>query len=294
MLFKNERFQGIFKILLGAALFGFVPIFVRYGQSMSTPSLVFFRAFFGMVFIYLLIKLSSKNLAPLKEDKLKLFLWAGVLVASIGSYFMALKLIDISSAVLLLYGKSIFIIILSYFWLKEKVRMHTIIALLVSIIGVILILSPSGFNFTGNSFGYLFGIMAGFFSGLNFIFPKKYFKSYDSYSMTFYQMMFQLPILFVFMISYPPEITVSNFGILAGLGLISTALAFSLIYSGSRKVNGQYIGILQTSEVIFSILLGFAFFHEIPSLLTIFGGILLVAGYAIIAIFINTSNSNSP
>ena len=110
MLFKNERFQGIFEVLLGAALFGFVPIFVRLGNSISTPSLVFFRAFFGMVFIYLLIRLGSKHLAPLKEDKFKLFLWAGILVAAIGFYFMALKLIDIGSAVLLLYGKSIFII----------------------------------------------------------------------------------------------------------------------------------------------------------------------------------------
>lgn len=283
MLFKNERLQGIFEVILGAALFGFVPVFVRFGKEISTPSLVFFRALFGMAFIYVIMRLLSKNLSPLKEDRLKLFLWAGVLVASIGFYFMALKLIDIGSAVLLLYGKSIFIILLSAFWLKERIRLHTIIALLLAIIGVVLIIAPSGFNFTGNSLGYVFGVAAALFSGLNFVFPKKYFKSYDTYSMTFYQFMFQLPILVVFMLLSPPAITVSNLGIFAGLGLLGTALAFYFIYSGSRKVKGQYIGILQTSEVIFSILLAFILFSEIPSLNTVFGGILLVAGYVIVA-----------
>ncbi len=284
MIFQNERIIGIFQILLGASLFGLIPIFIRYGQAISTSHLVFFRAFFGMIFIYVIIKLSKRNITPFKEEKLKLIIWAVILLLAIGSYFHALKSIDISSAVLLLYSQSIFIVLFSKFWLKEKIRLFTMVSLLLSILGVVLILSPSGFNFQGNALGYLFAISAAFWAGLNFMFPKKYFKDYDPHSLTFYQNLWQLPILFVFVLMDVPIFTTVNLGIFAGLGLFCTALAFLFIYTGSRKVPGQYIGILQTSEAIVPIVLGIMLFSEIPSFVVVLGGLFLVSGYIVIAL----------
>ena len=208
-------------------------------------------------------------------------MWAIILLFAIGSYFIALKSIDIASAVLLLYSYSIFIVLLSKFWLKEKINLFTIISLLLSIAGIILIISPSGFKFQGKAIGYIFAIVAAFWSGLNFMFPKKYFKNYDAYSLTFYQNLWQLPILIIFVLAFPPNITIINIGIFVGLGLFCTALAFLLVYTGSRKVSGQYIGILQTSEVLVPILLGIFLFSEIPPLLVVIGGILLILSYVL-------------
>ena len=281
---KNEHLIGMFQILLGAALFGLVPIFVRYGQEISTSSLVFFRAFFGMIFIYAILKLSKKTLSPFKEERITLIVWSVISLLAIGSYFIAIKSIDIASAVLLLYSQSIFIVLFSKFWLKEKIKLITIVALVLSIIGVILIISPSGFKFSGNALGYIFAIIAAFLAGLNFMFPKKYFKNYDAYSLTFYQNLWQLPALIIFVLFFPPKITLINIGIFAGLGLFCTALAFLLIYMGSRKVLGQHIGILQTSEAIVPIVLGIIIFSEIPSLIVIIGGLLLILGYIIIGL----------
>ena len=280
----QSKLTGILQILLGAAFFGLIPIFIRFGQNITTSSLVFFRAFFGAIFIFLIIKLSGKSLAKFKEERGKLIAWAVILLLAIGSYFIALKLIDIASAVLLLYSQSIFIILLSRLWLKEKIHTHTLIALILSIIGVILILYPTGFKFGGNSIGYIFGLSAAFWTSLNFMLPKIYFNKYDTYSLTFYQNLWQLPMLAAFVLFSPPSLTQTNIEIFAGLGLFCTALAFLLIYTGSRKVPGQYIGILQTTEAIVPIILSAIIFSEMPSSIVVIGGILLIAGYLSIAL----------
>ena len=282
MKFRNEKVIGILQVISGAALFGLIPILVRFGESINTPALVFFRAFFGALFIYLLIKLSGRELKKFNEEKVKLIGWSVILILAIGTYFAALKLLDIASAVLLLYSYSIFIVFLSRFWLKEKIYFHTIIALIISIVGVVLIISPSGFKFQGNAVGYLFAISAAFFSALNFVFPKKYFQNYDIHSLVFYQSIWQLPVLISFVFFNPPTFSVANLGIFASLGIFCTALSFLLVYGGSRKIPGQYVGILQTTEVIVPIVLGVLLFSEVPSPLVIIGGLLLIFGYIII------------
>jgi len=153
-----------------------------------------------------------------------------------------------------------------------------------SLVGVFLVIAPSGFRFDGNAVGYLFAVGAAFFSALNFIFPKKYFQSYDVHSLVFYQNLWQLPILLPFMFLDPPHLSIANLGILASLGVFCTAISFLLVYSGSRKISGQYVGILQTTEVIVPIILGAILFSEIPSLLVILGGLLLILGYLLICL----------
>lgn len=281
---QNHRLIGILQILLGAGLFGLIPILLRFGKGIPASNLLFFRGFFGAIFLYFLIKSTKKTLAKFNEEKLKLVFFAVVFLLAAGSYFVALRLIDIASAVLLLYSQTIFIVILSRLWLKEKISGYTYISVILSIVGIILIVSPTDFKFNDNFIGYLLGISAAFWGALNFMMPKKYFKSYDTYSLTFYQSLIQIPIMFIFIILYPPTFTVANIGIFIIIGAVCTGLAFLLIYTGSRKVPGQYIGILQTTEAIVPIILGIIIFAEIPSITVIVGGILLLIGYVLIAI----------
>ena len=284
MVTPDNKLIGILQILIGASLFGLIPILIRLGQNINTSNLLFFRVFFGAIFMYLIIKITKTELNPFKEEKLKLFLWALTFLFAAIFYFLSLKLIAIAPAVLLLYSQSITIILLSRFWLKEKINAYTIIALILSIIGVLLILLPSGFYFRGNSLGYIFGIGAAFFAGLNFILPKKYFQKYNTYSLTFYELLLLTPLLAIFVIASPPDFNFKNMTIFMALGLLGTALAFLLIYTGSRKVSGQYIGILQTTEALVPILLGIIFFSEIPPLTIFIGGVLLIGGDFLIAI----------
>lgn len=288
----NKKVIASFQILLGGSMFGLIPIFVRYGTEATATQLVFFRAFFGMISIFIIGNLSGNKIKKFTTDKIKIICWAIILLFAITSYFISLKHIDIASAVLLLQLNSPFIIIFSRFWLKEKIHKHTLISLILSLFGAFLIISPSGFNYTENSIGYLFAISAAFWTGLNFVFPKKYLKEHDPYSLTFYQTLWQLPFILPFIFCTPIDISAKTISIYISLGFFCSALAFLFIYKGSKNTDTQYIGILQTAESIVPIILGVVLFFEIPSIKVVIGGMLLILGYVLI-LFKNTTKNHA-
>ena len=263
-------------------MFGLIPIFVRYGANATAIQLVFFRSFFGTISIFIIAYLSGNRIKKITSNRFKIICWAFILLLAITSYFISLKHIDIASAVLLLNLSSSFVILFSHFWLHEKIHGHTMVSLLLSLVGTILIVSPTGFNFGGNAVGYLFAISAAFWTGLNFVFPKKYLKEHDPYTLTFYQTLWQLPFLLPFIFLNPIDVSVKTIYIFISLGLFCSAFAFLFIYKGSKNTSTQYIGILQTSESIIPIILGAILFLEIPSSRVIVGGFLLIIGYLII------------
>jgi drug/metabolite transporter (DMT)-like permease len=283
MLSSNKiKLIGIFQILIGASLFGLIPIFVRLGKDIDMLSLVFFRAFFASIAIFIILKLRNRRLSSLRKDLFKVIIWALILLFAIISYFFSLKRIDIASATLLLNLNSIFIIILSNILLKEKIYPLTILSLILSLFGTAFIVDFSNLLHDKNFIGYFAAISAAFWTGLNFVYPKYHFKAYDTYSMTFYQSIFQIPFLLPFIIINPPTLTTTKILIFLGLGLFCTAFAFTLIYSGSQKIKSQFVGIFQTSESIVPIILACFIFKEYPSFPKIIGGIILIIAYLII------------
>ena len=280
----NKNLIGNLQILLGASFFGLIPIFVRLGNSIDTLSLVFYRALFGAVAIFMILKIQRRKLQPVGRDFLKVVIWSLILLVAIGSYFYSLKKIDIASATLLLSLNSVFIILFSRIFLNERIYAFTIGSLMLSLIGVVFIMGlDDGFEGAMN-IGYLAALSAAFWAAVNFIFPKIYFKSYDTHSMTFYQCVFQIPFLLPFMFMTPIVLSMENILVFSGLGLFCTALAFTLIYSGSQKTKSQFIGIFQTSEFIVPIVLACFIFKEYPTVPKIIGGVLLILAYVIVVL----------
>ena len=284
MHFKNKKILGILEVLLSGMFLGVMPIFVRSLGEVGLVGMIFFRALFGGLCIYVLLKISGKNIVPFKKDKLMMIFWAVLLSLSTAAYFTSLKIIPVSSAVLLLYSYAVLITLFSGIFLREKISVHTIIASVLSVAGILLILPFESVQAGNSYFGYICALAAAIFGAIHFLIPKKYLKSYDAYSLTFYQTILQLPLLGVFLFFYPPILTFHSLILLALFGLICTTLAFFLFYDGLRRIPGQYAGILHTTEIPVSILLALFFFGEIPSVKVILGGGLLVLGYVLIGV----------
>ncbi len=272
------------QILLGGSLFGLIPIFVHFGQNISVSQLVFFRAFFGTISIFFIAYITRNRIQFVSLKKFRVILWSLILLFAITSYFYALKYIDVASATLLLSFQSVFIVIFSRFILKEPIYLHTLISTILSLVGVLLIISSGGFVLSGNAIGYLFGLCAAMFAGMNFVYPKKYLGQFDPYTQTFNQSLWQLPFTFPFIIRTTIDFSIQSIVVFIGLGLVCTALAFLFIYKGAKNTRTQYVGVLQTSEFLVPIVLAAILFKEVPSLLVLSGGLLLMAGYFLILV----------
>jgi len=59
-----------------------------------------------------------------------------------------------------------------------------------------------------------------------------------------------------------PEPSVALFGVVAGLALFSTALAFSTLYAGMKRVGAVRTSMLSTFELVFTLILAWGLLGE--------------------------------
>jgi drug/metabolite transporter (DMT)-like permease len=81
-----------------------------------------------------------------------------------------------------------------------------------------------------------------------------------------------------------PIMNTQSFVIMAGLGLLCTVFAYSLIYTGIKTVSVQRIGILQSVEYVAPVIFGLIFFNEQISAYLIIAVVLILAACAMASV----------
>ncbi len=272
----KKEYLGIIQILIAGVLFSFVPILVRFGIDIGVYNLSFYRVVIAAFSIYLFIILTGKNLIKPKYEKKQLFIFGFLHGLTIVAYYIAVKYLSIASAILLLYSSSIWMVIFSYFILKERISYKIIIALVLAFSGVLIVTFP-GSAIRQSVFGIITGLLAGISFGYIYIISKT-FKRYDKISLSFWQNIISIPFLIPLIFIELPNFTLNNLFILILLGTVCTAVPFILVYKGFEKVKGQLGGILILLETIFPIIFAIIFLNEIPNIYEIFGGVLIIFG----------------
>ena len=272
---------GIIQIILASVLFGVLPIIVRYGINFGVYNLVFFRILASVVILFLFFTFAKSKLARFRYERGKLILFGSIHGFIMLGYFIAIQYLSVASAVLLLYSSSMWMIVFSYFILKEKIKRNTVFALVISIIGLLLVLSPNNFFIRESLIGGVAGLLAGVGFGLVYVLSKT-FRKYDKVSLTFWQNIIALPFLLPLIFIQVPVFTLNSLLIITGLGII-TVLAFVLVFKGLGKVSAQKAGVITLLDVIFPIFFALIIFKEIPSIKMIIGAILIILGSYIVS-----------
>ena len=268
---------GFLEIFFASLLFGVFPIIVRYGENLGSYNLSFFRVLSATVILYLFVKISKKSkIVPFKYERKKLLFFGGVHGFIILGYFIAIKYLSIASAVLLIYSSSIWIVVFSYFILKEKITERTLIALLISFTGLIFVISPTSLFIKESFIGSISGLLAGIGMGLVYTLSKT-FKKYDKISLTYWQNLIAIPFMIPLLFLDLPKFTFFDSLIVLLLGIVGV-VGFVLIYRGFEKVNAQKGSVIIMLDIVFSILFAYILFNEVPRALAIFGGILILVG----------------
>lgn len=278
----KESQKGAFLVILSMLIFGFYGIFVRV---LNLPSFVilFYNFLFAGIVLFIIFFVKDKSVIRVKKYLWWLFLLGFLNTLNNFFYFQAFVLTTISNAVLTHYTAPIFVAILAPFLLGEKLDKITVIALLLSVLGVVIV-SYSGFSFYAKDFlGILYGTASGLLYGLVIITVKYLSRHLSVYSINIYQSLIGALLLTPF---------IMQFGSVPGASALALLLLFSLLFgmaatlvyfAGIRRVKSQHAGILAYSEPISATLYAVIFFSEIPKWNTIIGGLLiLVSGYFII------------
>src|SRR4030067_1819754 len=183
----RESFKGYGEIIIAAILWSLAGIFAKQIHGMSAQSITFYRVVFALVIFFTFILISGNlRIIELKDKKIYLLLFGILQVGTILTFFISLIKGSVSIAVLLLYTAPVYITLLSPWLLKEKSTKKGIIALVLSILGILFIVDPTKLDLVH----YPAGILAGGGSRIIYAFQimiSKYASStYSGYAQAFW------------------------------------------------------------------------------------------------------------
>jgi drug/metabolite transporter (DMT)-like permease len=277
---KNSLPMSVWYILLSALGFALMAACVKEVSRLGIPVLeiVAARAIVSGIISYVDIK--RKKLALWGHNK-PLLIARGV-VGSFALMFVyyAVTTLPLAEATVLQYLHPVFTAILALFFLKERIQRSTLVCIIISLFGLLIIIQPnlqstSAFHYDWLSIGS--GVMGALGSAIAYILIKKLTKTDDSSVIIFYFPVIAFPIAILMLGNdfVMPSLVAAGLLILVGIftqvGQVGLTKALNSA-DASKATAYAYV------QVLFSVLIGWAYFSEVPVYTTVIGGGLIMTG----------------
>jgi len=252
--------------------------------SFDPFTIAFFRVFLASIILLpFIILLRKSNLLKIAECW-KLMILNGLLLCLGWAFlFASMKLLPIADAVLLNYLAPIFTALLSPMLLGERLERISIIALVLSFLGVISISWGELFTTSVSNFlGIIYGLLAGLSYAGFIIVSKRLREDFTSLVTGFYSYAFAAVFLAPMAHLVTLSLSVQSWLLLLILAGVNTSLAVTLYFYGLGVVEAHKAVILTYLEPLSAAILGLLFLGQILEVSDIVGGVLiLVSGYLV-------------
>ncbi|MDV2439294.1 DMT family transporter [Acinetobacter gerneri] len=269
--------RAICYLTLSAFLFSIMGVCIRFAsQSVDNYSIVFFRNFVG-IFIFLPL-IFNKGTAFFKTEKLWMHTWRSVIgLAAMYGFFYAIAHLKLSNAVVFTYSSPIFIPLIAWLFLKEKITKSMLLAAALGLLGVVFVAKPDDGLFNIIS---LIGMSASFLAAMAFVTVRALTNTEPPERIVFYFCMIGSLISAIPMFWMWRPYTWHELALLIGAGLLANISQIFMSYAYKLAPAGQ-IGPINYIAIIFAGTWGFLFWGELPDHYSLFG-----FGFIILAIII--------
>lgn len=282
---ENQVSKGIKYMLFASLLFAFMGAAAKeLSDSMSSVEIVFFRNVFGVFFILISIYNS-----PLKQlgGKFWLLIFRGVAgFVALLFFFYNISVIPLGEAMTFSKTSTIFTAIFAYVLLKEKLGFKGWFGVFIGFIGILFITEFDGSSLEKTDY---LGILSGVGAALAYTSVRELRNYYDTRAIVLSFMTIGTvgPLILMIIASF---YTNPNLDFMLGtftmpklddwiyiilLGIFSTYAQIFMTKAYSFAKAG-IIGTISYSNIVFSIILGLILGDSFPSILIVFGIILIV------------------
>ena len=264
-------------------------------EDISALEIVFYRNLIGVFFILVMLRHTPTKLPG---GKLHLLLLRGFLgFSAMILFFYTITTIPLGVAITLNKTSPLFVTILAFFLLKERLSTLGILSLLIGFLGVALITKPLALSF---SYEHFLGLMGGFLAAAAYTTIKKIKHLYDArvIVLSFMGMGATMPLLLFALSPYVRapsylaflfptfvwDLSVQTWSLIATMGAISTLSQYLLTRAYSNSKAG-IIGVISYTNIPFAIGFGYMLGDAFPDFwsfcgigLIIMGGLLVKKG----------------
>jgi drug/metabolite transporter (DMT)-like permease len=284
----NPRLRGYGETLGACLINGSIGVFVTW-SSMPATLLVAVRMIFAGVVLGVVVtaRRDWKALFADRGTTIRLLVCGVALAANLVSYFIAIRETGVAVAIFLSYLAPLYVAFVAPHLEGGRTEAAVYAALGVGVAGMALILVPGltgeGVRLTGS--GLLFALIAGLMYTV-YLIGGKQLRRRDVHATTIVFAMSVLAAVILLPIgllqSTAAEFTLRNVAIAAFLGVVCTALTFSLVMDGMQFIKVQHAAIMGYIEPVSAPLYALVILSQMPSWWTIAGGALIIGAGVIV------------
>ena len=179
----------------------------------------------------------------------------------------------------IMFSAPLFLIILSHFFLGEKVGIRRWSAVLIGFIGVLIVSRPGTIHFT---MSYLGLFVSAFLIAINIALVRKFSKNHSSISFTFYAFLSAAIINGLIAMNNYVGMTFNDTMILVLCGIIC-GVGGNFLTMASKNLESSVFAPIQYTQLFSGIILGYLIFSDLPDIYEIIGStIIILSGVYII------------
>jgi len=251
---------------LHAAIFlaGFTGILGRL-ITLNEGLLVWYRMLFSALGLFVLLKVSGKEIRFPEKGKMALLGVGGVIALHWVSFYGSIKYANVSIALVCFSAVGFFTALIDPLLTKRRVQPVELILGLLVMLGIYLIFYFDEQYQAGIVWGVISALLAALFTILN----KKLIQQHGTDTVTFFEMgggwLVLTVLLPLYLYRFPTEHFIpswSDFFWLLFLSLLCTVLAFRLSLNALRKISPFTVNLSYNLEPVYGIILAFIVYQE--------------------------------
>ena len=264
----NKKYMGVVYIVIAAFFFALMSLFVKLSGNLPVFQKSFFRNIVALFFAFIILVRKKPDIHVNKGDFLGLVLRSTFGTIGVLCNFYAVDHLLLADATILNKLSPFFAVIMGVFILKEKIKPFQIVTISCALLGALFVIKPgSGIIAMPALIGLLGGLGAGSaYTMVRWLGKRGVSGPFVVFFFSAFSCLVLAPFTFI---NYVP-MTSSQLICLILAGT-SAAIAQFAITNAYFYAPAREISVFDYSQILFSALLGFFFFHQVPDALSWLG-----------------------
>ena len=274
----KSKYAAIIFMLISALSYSIMQFCVKLTPDIPIMEKILIRNLFSMIISFIIVK--KKKIPLFGNRKNQKFLFGRTLGGYLGMnlFFIGTMQVTLSAAAIINKLSPFVVMILAYFFLKEKITKYHIIALLLALFGSWLVIKP---QFNSSVMAIVILLISAVLSGIAFTSLKALGDKENEYTIVFHYSFFSVFISIPFLIfnfilpDLKSTLILLSVGVFAAVGQIALTYAYKLAPASE-------VSIYDYSNIIFSSLIGYIFLREKLDWIEILGIFVIIVSSVIV------------
>lgn len=274
----KSKYAAIICMLVSALSYSIMQFCVKLTPNIPIMEKILIRNLFSTIIAFIVLK--KKKLSLFGNKKNQKYLFGRTLGGYLGMnlFFIGTMQVTLSSAAIINKLSPFVVMILAYFFLKEKITKYHIIALALALLGSWLVIKP---QFNSSIMPIVILLISAILSGIAFTSLRALGDKENEYTIIFHysfiSVAISIPFLFFNFVltDLKSTLILLSVGIFAAVGQIALTYAYKLAPASE-------VSIYDYSNIIFSSLIGYFFLQEQLDWIEIVGIIIIISSSIIV------------